>query len=216
VQLTWQKRRTAQRRKQYSWAEASALRLGLEQCGWRRCLQGNGSPPQGCVSWFVTAKLLQTGLLAQRAQRDRWPGSTAAQSGLREASWALLRLLPKLASAAHDLCQMRSDTQPNSMPLQALVQVFPCHCADLGGPVCSAAEAAQVMAGTAAALSLLPLAHQVWQAPGAMSEPELQQSMQLPQQCVQLWACKRILMPPSDMAIVWPLPGSNHDHAAAA
>jgi hypothetical protein len=127
-------------------------------------------------------------------------------------------LLPKLASATHTVSREAGNVQLSGPELDLFSNLFFTIFSDLGDSVHSAAEGAQLLEATGAALSLLPVMHQAWQQQQAARHIGPEQHKQLAKDCLMLWMVfPRLVRAFYDhTATCAPLPGSPKQHAAVA
>jgi hypothetical protein len=97
-------------------------------------------------SWTGVVYLLSAARGAQLLVRQRQPTSAAAQAASRAASWALLPLFTRLATAIHTAQAGNEAAYHSEIKLRLLPIVCACIMVDLGPGVHSAGEAAQLMA----------------------------------------------------------------------
>jgi hypothetical protein len=163
-------------------------------------------------AWMAVLGLMVAALTAQRAQREREPASAAVPAAVRE-GWALLSLLPKLASAAQTSCGEAGYLARLIARLGLISELLPCSLHDARNSVQTAAEVVHLLEATAAAVSLLPLVQQVWQA--RQGQPTGLDPDNLAVRCLTVWS----IIPSSILALYdgdrIP-PGSAEEHAAAA
>jgi hypothetical protein len=165
-------------------------------------------------SWTAVIFLLLFILEAQQSQRKRQPDSAAAKAALREVSWVLLRLVPRLASATHAPQADEDGEDLSAFKLQHLGYLAYVQLDELGPSVQSAAEAAQLLTAADAAISLVPLAAQAWQQRQGEASPS--PTVRVDAECIRLWSyCAALLSPAYGGTVAAPA-GSAEEHAAAA
>lgn len=164
--------------------------------------------------WKTLIMLFQGALWAQREWHLQPPLDAAQQAAARQASWTVLRLLPKLAGALRLVCGDPTLACPGRLTCCDLVALLCVHLTATGG-VESAAEAAQLLAAADAAIGLLPLAHEVWQQRQAAGRQLPDADAKMAHVCLQLAALAYLPLSDAYGQGAKP-PGSAAEHATAA
>ena len=177
--------------------------------------------PRSPQVWLSAIQLLGLALGAQRYWLEREPrGQQAAAAARREAAWALVALLPRIAAGVRTAARSRVLELDMQLGMASVVTALSEHLAHAGS-VRSAAEAAHVLQAADAAVSqLLPHAHALWQQRQAAAGQQLPAvDAELAATCLRLLTTSYVILKggaydPASGSDTAP-PGSPAEHAAA-